>query len=60
LIEDLITYRKVIGLLIIPDATIQLLGIILFGHSSIDRVLGYGLKIKEGFKFTHLGSLDKK
>ena len=45
---------------LIPDITVQLVGIVLFGHSSIDRVLGYGLKLKEGFKYTHLGSLDKK
>lgn len=34
-------------------------GIILFGHSSMDRMLGYGLKYNEGFKFTHLGSIGK-
>ena len=45
---------------LIPDSTLQLVGIILFGHSSVDRVLGYGLKLKEGFKYTHLGSLEKK
>jgi hypothetical protein len=36
------------------------LGIILFGHSSIDRVAGYGLKYENGFKFTHLGEIGKK
>jgi hypothetical protein len=30
-------------------------GIILFGHSSMDRFFGYGLKYENGFKFTHLG-----
>ncbi|MEP7319097.1 MAG: DUF4260 domain-containing protein [Panacibacter sp.] len=39
------------------NETIQLIGIILFGHSSMDRMLGYGLKTYEGFKFTHLGKL---
>ena len=34
-------------------------GIILFGHSSMDRMFGYGLKTNEGFKFTHLGSIEK-
>lgn len=34
-------------------------GVILFGHSSMDRVLGYGLKYSEGFKFTHLGVIGK-
>ncbi len=30
-------------------------GALLFGHSSFDRVMGYGLKTFEGFKYTHLG-----
>src|SRR5271170_604818 len=37
--------------------TWQLLGLILFGHSSLDRFLGYGLKYNEGFAFTHLGQI---
>ncbi len=37
----------------------QLGGIILFTHSSFDRVLGYGLKYEKGFKFTHLGEIGK-
>lgn len=32
-----------------------LTGILLFGHSSFDRIMGYGLKYFEGFKHTHLG-----
>ena len=35
----------------------QMTGIILFGHSSMDRFFGYGLKLREGFKFTHLGPI---
>lgn len=35
-------------------------GTILFGHSSLDRMLGYGLKYNKGFKFTHLGIIGKK
>jgi hypothetical protein len=38
----------------------QVTGIILFGHSSMDRLFGYGLKLNRGFKYTHLGALDKK
>ena len=34
-----------------------LAGLILFGHSSMDRMLGYGLKYTMGFKFTHLGEV---
>jgi hypothetical protein len=30
-------------------------GLIMFGHSSLDRVLGYGLKYPDSFKHTHLG-----
>jgi hypothetical protein len=35
-------------------------GIILFGHSSMDRMLGYGLKLTKGFKYTHLGIIGKE
>jgi hypothetical protein len=38
---------------------VQLLGVILFAHSSMDRMLGYGLKYETGFKFTHLGEIGK-
>ena len=39
---------------------LQVSGIILFGHSSMDRMFGYGLKTNEGFKFTHMGLIGKK
>lgn len=35
-------------------------GVILFGHASMDRLAGYGLKYENGFKFTHLGEIGKK
>lgn len=38
----------------------QLAGVILFAHSSMDRMMGYGLKYEQGFKFTHLGEIGKK
>ena len=38
---------------------VQLVGIILFSHSSLDRALGYGLKYSEGFKHTHLGIIGQ-
>lgn len=38
---------------------IQLTGIILFAHASMDRVFGYGLKYETGFKFTHLDEIGK-
>jgi hypothetical protein len=40
--------------------SLQLAGIILFGHSSMDRMMGYGLKYFKGFNFTHLGVIGKK
>ncbi len=42
------------------NTQLQIAGILLFGHSSMDRVFGYGLKLNEGFKFTHLGMIGKK
>lgn len=39
--------------------SIQLAGIILFSHSAVDRVFGYGLKYEKGFKYTHLGEIGK-
>ena len=36
---------------------LQLIGIILFSHASMDRTLGYGLKFNDDFKHTHLGNL---
>lgn len=36
---------------------LEVAGIILFAHSSFDRLLGYGLKYEKGFKFTHVGDI---
>ncbi len=41
----------------VQNPWVQLCGIILFSHSALDRMLGYGLKYDRGFKFTHLGTL---
>ena len=35
------------------------IGVILFGHASLDRLAGYGLKYNKGFGFTHLGTIGK-
>ena len=45
---------------LVHNELLQLCGIILFGHSSMDRMMGYGLKLNEGFKYTHLGNIGKK
>jgi len=39
---------------------LTLTGIILLGHSAMDRLLGYGLKYPDDFKRTHLGWIGKK
>ena len=46
----------VAGLFLANDY-LMLAGLILFGHSSMDRIFGYGLKYATGFKFTHLGEI---
>jgi len=39
--------------------SIQLIGIILFGHAAMDRIFGYGLKFTDDFTHTHLGHIGK-
>lgn len=39
---------------------LSLAGVILLGHSSLDRVLGYGLKTTESFNQTSLGTIGQK
>ena len=39
---------------------VVLTGMVLFGHSSMDRMFGYGLKHEKGFSFTHLGEIGRK
>ena len=46
----------VAGLLLASPITVAA-GLILLGHSAMDRVAGYGLKYETGFKHTHLGDL---
>ena len=36
---------------------LTLTGVILFGHSALDRLFGYGLKFNDNFKNTHLGEI---
>ena len=44
-----------------PDVSQVLLlaAIILFGHASMDRMFGYGLKFGDHFQHTHLGWIGK-
>ncbi len=39
---------------------VQLIGLIMLGHSSLDRVFGYGLKFPDSFQHTHLGMIGKE
>lgn len=41
----------------LQNPILEIAGIILFSHSTFDRMMGYGLKYEKGFKFTHLGEI---
>jgi Domain of unknown function (DUF4260) len=45
---------------ILMDPALQFTGLILLGHSSLDRVFGYGLKFSDSFNSTHLGRIGKQ
>ena len=45
--------------ILIGQPILALAGLIIFAHSSLDRVFGYGLKHTLGFKHTHLGHIGK-
>lgn len=37
----------------------QIAGMVIFSHSSFDRVLGFGLKYPDSFSNTHLGAIGE-
>lgn len=37
----------------------MLMGVMLFAHSCMDRIFGYGLKYPDAFQHTHLGWIGK-
>jgi hypothetical protein len=39
------------------NAFLTFAGLIMFGHSSFDRIMGYGLKFPDSFGHTHLGEI---
>lgn len=43
----------------LSSSILQLTGVILFAHSSMDRAFGYGLKYFNAFSHTHLGIIGK-
>jgi hypothetical protein len=45
---------------LVGEQYLELTGVILFGHSSLDRVAGYGLKYADSFHRTHLGRINQK
>lgn len=38
---------------------LQLVGVMLLAHSSLDRMFGYGLKYTDSFQHTHLGWIGR-
>lgn len=44
----------------LDNSILSLAGIMLFGHSAMDRFFGYGLKFTDGFKHTLLGEIGSK
>lgn len=43
----------------IGNEVLLAVGVLLFAHSSFDRMMGYGLKYYSGFGDTHLGKVGK-
>ncbi|HEV7229987.1 MAG TPA: DUF4260 family protein, partial [Bacteroidia bacterium] len=58
-------HHKALGILCYVGGTIagheilQVSGLILFAHASMDRIFGYGLKYTDSFSHTHLGYIGK-
>jgi uncharacterized protein DUF4260 len=44
---------------LISTPWLMFVGTILLGHSSLDRVFGYGLKYPDAFQNTHLGRIGR-
>lgn len=59
-------HHKAVGIsigvagLLLHSNELMFIGILLFGHSSMDRMMGYGLKYDKGFTYTHLGEVGQK
>ena len=50
----------IVGGYIMQDNRIIFAGLIVLGHSSLDRMFGFGLKHIDDFMHTHLGWIGKK
>ena len=44
---------------LMANPALQFAGTLLLGHSSLDRVFGYGLKYPDSFQATHLGKIGR-
>ncbi len=44
---------------LLPAPWLTFTGILLFAHSSFDRIFGYGLKHEDAFQNTHLGRIGR-
>jgi hypothetical protein len=44
---------------ILKNEWMQIIAMILFGHASMDRMLGFGFKLNKGSRYTHLGVIGK-
>lgn len=60
-----LTHHRAIAVLFYLAGTLasiqalQLIGVIMLAHSSLDRVFGYGLRYADSFDHTHLGWVGK-
>ena len=62
---NLVHHRAVSVVLFILGGLLQISwlqagALIVLGHSSLDRALGYGLKYADSFQHTHLGMIGKR
>jgi hypothetical protein len=44
----------------LAEPALQFTGVLLLGHSSFDRLFGYGLKYPDAFHSTHLGVIGRQ
>lgn len=64
ILYDVVHHRGVSVMLYIAGSLsgipwLQAAALILFAHSTLDRVLGYGLKYLDSFQHTHLGMIGR-
>jgi hypothetical protein len=46
--------------ILLSDQLLMFVGLLILGHASFDRLLGYGLKHFDSFQNTHLGPISKR